>query len=114
MQNKRKTYTGNVPGGGIGNKLVEIPCSGFLPGFFQEGDAIERHRFRRLDNRRSCHGTAARIGILGHIYLQILLTQICTRRKWQIDAGIVIGVTGDNLALRRIPELETVFGIGED
>jgi hypothetical protein len=113
VQNKRKTYTGIVPGGGIGNKLVEIPSSGFFSGFFQEGDTIERHRFRRLDNRRSCHGTAARIGVLGHIYLQILLAQICTRRKWQIDACIVIGVTRDNDSLRWIFKLEAIFKIGE-
>lgn len=113
MQDEGKAHTDIIPEGGIGNKLIDIPSAGIPSNLFQEGDAIDRYCFRRIDNRGSCHWTAAGTGVLDHGYFHIFFVQVRACLERQIDAGGVVSAPVNDLSFLWIVELEAVFGVGE-
>ena len=108
VQHKVETDAVVIPRRGVSDPLVKIPRACISSGLLEEDNPVDKQRLRGFHDGTGCQGTAARREVLSHSYFQVFINEVGPLREGQVDAGMGIGVTGDELTPRRIAELEAI------
>ena len=87
---------------------MDVPCSRVSACLLEEDDPVDKQRLRGFHDGAGCQRTAAGIGVLYHNDFQVFLLQVGPLDEGQVDAGIGIRMTGEQLSIRRIPEQEAI------
>ena len=98
---------------GIRCPFINMPGCPILASLFQESDAVNHDRFRRLRDGTGGQRATAGIGVFHHGHLQIFLAQVCARHERQTDTGRVVSAASKDLSFFRIFELELICRVRE-